>query len=87
MSDDIEVWKQRNEILHKKVERLMEELRQEHKLRQEAEGELSIIKTTTIDTSPEMRRIRKELDEVKGDNKKLTIQVNELEDRVRDSNF
>ena len=87
MSDDIEVWKQRNEILHKKVERLMEELRQEHKLRQEAEGELSIIKTTTIDTSPEMRNIRKELDEVKGDNKKLAIQVNELEDRVRDSNF
>ena len=48
MSDDIEVWKQRNEILHKKVERLMEELRQEHKLRQEAEGELAIIKATTI---------------------------------------
>ena len=87
MSDDIEVWKQRNEILHKKVERLMEELRQEHKLRQEAEGELSIIKTTTIETSPEMRTIRKELDEVRGDNKKLAIQVNELEDRVRDSNF
>ena len=87
MSDDIEVWKQRNEILHKKVERLMEELRQEHKLRQEAEGELSIIKTTTIDTSPEMRRIRKELDEVKGDNKKLALQINELQDRVRDSNF
>jgi len=87
MSDDIEVWKQRNEILHKKVERLMEELRQEHKLRQEAEGELSIIKTTTIDTSPEMRNIRKELDEVKGDNKKLALQINELQDRVRDSNF
>ena len=87
MSDDIEVWKQRNEILHKKVERLMEEVRQEHKLRQEAEGELSIIKTTTIDTSPEMRRIRKELDEVKGDNKKLALQINELQDRVRDSNF
>ena len=87
MSDDIEVWKQRNEILHKKVERLMEELRQEHKLRQEAEGELSIIKTTTIDTSPEMRNIRKELDEVKGDNKKLALQINELQDRVRDSNY
>jgi len=41
---DIEIWKQRNEILHKKVERLMEELRVEHKLRQEAEGELSIMK-------------------------------------------
>ena len=59
MSDDIEVWKQRNEILHKKVERLMEELRQENKLRQEVEE----------------------------DNKKLALQVSELEDRVRDSNF
>ena len=87
MSDDIEVWKQRNEILHKKVERLMEEVRQEHKLRQEAEGELSIIKATTIFNSPEMRDIRKELNEVKEDNKKLALQVNDLEDRVRDSNF
>lgn len=87
MSDDIEVWKQRNEILHKKVERLMEEVRQEHKLRQEAEGELAIIKATTVLNSPEMRDIRKELNEVKEDNKKLALQVNELEDRVRDSNF
>jgi len=37
----------------------MEELRQEHKLRQEVEE----------------------------DNKKLALQVSELEDRVRDSNF
>ena len=87
MRDDIEVWKQRNEILHKKVERLMEEVRQEHKLRQEAEGELAIIKATTVLNSPEMRDIRKELNEVKEDNKKLALQVNELEDRVRDSNF
>ena len=87
MSDDIEVWKQRNEILHKKVERLMEEVRQEHKLRQEAEGELAIIKATTVLNSPEMRDIRKELNEVREDNKKLALQVNELEDRVRDSNF
>ena len=81
MSDDIEIWKQRNEILHKKVERLMEEVRQE------AEGELAIIKATTIFNSPEMRDIRKELNEVKEDNKKLALQVNDLEDRVRDSNF
>jgi len=87
MSDDIEIWKQRNEILHKKVERLMEEVRQEHKLRQEAEGELAIIKATTVLNSPEMRDIRKELNEVREDNKKLALQVNELEDRVRDSNF
>ena len=81
MSDDIEIWKQRNEILHKKVERLMEEVRQE------AEGELAIIKATTIFNSPEMRDIRKELNEVKEDNKKLALLVNDLEDRVRDSNF
>ena len=34
-----------------------------------------------------MRDIRKELNEVKEDNKKLALQVNDLEDRVRDSNF
>ena len=65
----------------------MEEVRQEHKLRQEAEGELAIIKATTVLNSPEMRDIRKELNEVREDNKKLALQVNELEDRVRDSNF
>ena len=34
-----------------------------------------------------MRDIRKELNEVKEDNKKLALHVNGLEDRVRDSNF
>ena len=33
----------------------------EHKLRQEAEGELTIVKTITIDASPEMRDAKKRL--------------------------
>ena len=32
-----------------------EKYEKEHKLRQEAEGELTIVKTITIDSSPEMR--------------------------------
>tara|TARA_R100001132_G_C3240056_1_gene71176 strand:+ start:361 stop:735 length:375 start_codon:yes stop_codon:yes gene_type:complete len=64
---DIEVWKQRNEILHKKVERLTEELRAEHKLRQEAEGETNIVKAIGIN-SPEM--------------KQAIIQIKELENRL-----
>ena len=51
-----------------------------------AENETALIKATGMN-SPEMREIRKELSEVKSDNKKLAIQVNELVDRLRDSNF
>mgnify|MGYP003637103396 CR=1 FL=1 len=60
---DIEVWKQRNEILHKKVERLMEELRVEHKYRQEAEGETNIIKSVGLN-SPEMKQAISQIKEL-----------------------
>ena len=60
---DIEVWKQRNEILHKKVERLMEELRVEHKYRQEAEGETTIIKAVGHN-SPEMKQAISQIKEL-----------------------
>ena len=60
---DIEVWKQRNEILHKKVERLMEDLRVEHKLRQEAEGETTIIKAVGHN-SPEMKQAISQIKEL-----------------------
>ena len=42
-----------------------EEYKKEHKLRQEAEGELTIVKTITIDSSPEMRDAKKEIEELK----------------------
>ena len=60
---DIEVWKQRNEILHQKVERLMEELRVEHKQRQEAEGETNIIKAVGLN-SPEMKQAISQIKEL-----------------------
>ena len=60
--------------------------KKEHKLRQEAEGELTIVKTITIDSSPEMRdakkenaKLKKEICELRQDNRKL---AHEIEDRV-----
>ena len=60
--------------------------KKEHKLRQEAEGELTIVKTITIDSSPEMREakkenteLKKEICELRQDNRKL---AHEVEDRV-----
>ena len=60
--------------------------KKEHKLRQEAEGELTIVKTITIDSSPEMREakkenteLKKEICELRQDNRRL---AHEVEDRV-----
>ena len=60
--------------------------KKEHKLRQEAEGELTIVKTITIDSSPEMReakkeivKLKKEICELRQDNRRL---AHEVEDRV-----
>ena len=58
--------------------------KKEHKLRQEVEGELTIVKTITIDSSPEMRetkkeivKLKKEICELRQDNRKLSQQVEE----------
>ena len=58
--------------------------KKEHKLRQEVEGELTIVKTITIDSSPEMREAKKEITELKKelcelrqDNRRLAHQVEE----------
>jgi len=42
-----------------------EKYEKEHKLRQEAEGELSIIKTTSVTNSPEMRAANEEINTLK----------------------
>ena len=78
--------------------------KKEHKLRQEAEGELTIVKTITIDSSPEMRdakaqilaaenvqkdlrrdiiKLKKEICELRQDNRKLSKQVEDSVDRMR----
>ena len=63
--------------------------KKEHKLRQEVEGELTIVKTITIDSSPEMREAKKEITELKKelcelrqDNRRLSKQVEDSVDRM-----
>jgi len=53
---------------------------------QEAELETSLVKAVGMN-SPEMRALKKELNEVKEDNKKLANQINEMISRLRDANF
>ena len=64
--------------------------KKEHKLRQEVEGELAIVKTITIDSSPEMRetkkeivKLKKEICELRQDNRKLSQQVEDSINRMR----
>ena len=52
--------------------------KKEHKLRQEAEGELSIVKGIGMN-SPEAIKLKKEICELRQDNRKL---AHEIEDRV-----
>ena len=42
-----------------------EKYNKEHKLRQEAEGEMSILKTISVHSSPEMRDAKKEIENLK----------------------
>ena len=64
----------------------MEENKKLKKRIQELEGELSIIKGIG-NNSPEMRDLKKELQEVKDDNVKLSLQINDLINNLRDANF
>ena len=64
----------------------------EHKLRQEVEGELTIVKTITIDSSPEMRdskieitKLKKEICELRQDNRRLAYEVEDKVNRMRKS--
>ena len=53
---------------------LLKMWREEKKKRQEAEGEVTLVKGIGMN-SPEMRSIKKELEEVKNDNKVLALHV------------
>ena len=59
-----------------------EKYEKEHKLRQEAEGELSIVKGIGIN-SPEAIKLKKEICELRQDNRKLSKQVEDSVDRMR----
>ena len=72
-----------NQSLANKFERLYNE---EKKKRQEAEGETTIVKGIGMN-SPEMKALQKELQEVKEDNKKLSLQINDMISKLRDAQY
>ena len=56
--------------------------KKEHRLRQEAEGELSIVKGIGMN-SPEAIKLKKEICELRQDNRMLSQQVEDSVDRMR----
>ena len=56
--------------------------KKEHRPRQEAEGELSIVKGIGMN-SPEAIRLKKEICELRQDNRKLSQQVEDSINRMR----
>ena len=63
-----------------------EEYKKEHKLRQEAEGELTIVKTITIDSSPEMRDAKAKIKELQDSLDRFKKENNECYNRIADLN-
>ena len=55
-----------------------------HKLRQEAEGELTIVKTITIDASPEMRDAKKKIEELRSNLDRVNKENNDLYNKIAD---
>ena len=63
-----------------------EKYEKEHKLRQEAEGELTIVKTITIDSSPEMRDAKAKIKELQDSLDRFKKENNECYNRIADLN-
>jgi len=76
MDKDIEVWTQRNEILHKKVERMMEESR---------EKETALANALEVNESHQKLNgvLRTRMTELEEDNKKLARQVEDYINRIK----
>ena len=76
MDKDIEVWIQRNEILHKKVERMMEESR---------EKETALANALEVNESHQKLNgvLHTRMTELEEDNKKLAQQVEDYINRIK----
>ena len=72
------------EILTQENEDLKNKYSAEHKSRQEAEGELTIVKTITIDSSPEMRDAKKKIDEMQKELDRVKKENNDLYNKIAD---
>ena len=68
------------------IAQLKKQFEEEKNRRQFAEAELSLIKGIG-QNSPEQKALQKELKEVKEDNKKLSLQINDMIAKLRDAQF
>ena len=59
-----------------------EKYEKEHKLRQEAEGELTIVKGISVHMSPEMRDAKKKIEELQANLERFGKENNELYNRI-----
>ena len=68
------------------IAQLKKQFEEEKDRRQFAEAELALIKGIG-QNSPEQKALQKELQEVKDDNKKLSLQINDMIAKLRDAQF
>ena len=68
------------------IAQLKKQFEEEKNRRQFAEAELSLIKGIG-QNSPEQKALQKELQEVKDDNRKLSLQINDMIAKLRDAQF
>ena len=59
-----------------------EKYKKEHKLRQEAEGEMSILKTISVHSSPEMRDAKAKIEELQNSLERFKKENNECYNRI-----
>ena len=59
-----------------------EKYNKEHKLRQEAEGEMSILKTISVHSSPEMRDAKAKIQELQNSLERFKKENNECYNRI-----
>ena len=59
-----------------------EKYKKEHKLRQEAEGEMSILKTISVHSSPEMREAKAKIEELQNNGDRLRKENSECYNRI-----
>ena len=68
----------------KTMQKWKERYEKEHKLRQEAEGEMSILKTISVHSSPEMRKANIQIKELQDSLDRFKKENNECYNRIAD---
>ena len=85
--------KEADKLMVNKIDKYEKEITKLKNKAQNAETEVALIKATgmtspeMIDAKKEIADLNKELQEVKDDNKKLALHINEMINRLRDAEF